>query len=413
MRNLASSARRGAAVTTAIGVALLVLVGIGLREKSMNSQIEKDALEATQQVAQDPQYAGTQAQQQALEDLPEHEREFRLKEAERCMELVAEGVVAITGGVGGSFGAIGGMSSDAIQFTNMTNEEMTAYFKRQHDRDPNNVELMRLNALEEAMRQRLSESPATRNLAQNSYLIQRMVSIHEDTAWFLRNEESREALREEHPEMREMEDSELFLKWLEPKLSNEASEAARAYSRVERALKDAQSETVTKGDHAALTPTPEAINAIVSRGLFAQRLGEGDLDAEIEKAVAQWVSERKSAALAERTGPDGRYSGTLSGGASGPCTVSIRGTSVQITLSGKGRNRYGSFKSEVGGSGQLSSWTGQFDGALSGKVTNFYGTHAVSGSFSGTVHDDNRVTGKWEASSRRVPASGSFKAAKQ
>lgn len=368
--------RKGGVVTVAIGAVLLVLTGVGVYEHYSNTAVEREALERTREAANDPRLRqNTPVAERVYGRLDAQEREFRLGAGERTMDIIGS--------------AVGGRTGDLIQFVNMSDEVIRDYIERLYGRNPTAVELEKLEARARAMQGLVKEPLAPRDLQDNSRLIIEMLKHYDEVAVFLNREENRDYVRSQHPELSNLSDDEPLVKYLQPRLESEVEIAGRGYRDAERLLRDAGIEV-----------TPQLVNDLVAQAIREDKSGRMGFSDALEASI------KRATALAQL---DGVYKGSISGSAQGNCTVEILGTSVSISLSGRGSNKHGAFRANVSGVGRINRETGGFNGALSGNVSNQHGSFPVSGNFSGSASHGS-ASGRWSAASQEVPASGTFTA---
>lgn len=367
---------RGAAsfIIGGVCMALLLIAGVGIVMNKGNSDIEKEALQKTREVANNPK--APNAQRKAAAVLPQQERDLKLRDAERALNILSLG---------------GGPITDTLEYINGVNEASNTYAKERYGRSPGAVELEMIRARAAAMQRSMGRWQVPEGLYGNSALITKMLRNSGRFLDYLGRGQNLERERKNYPKWRKLSDDEFRAKLLEHQLSGPVLQSARAYRLVEQELRDA-----------GLKVTPEKVNAIVKKAILGDKDGSDDFDKALTAALASATSLAKI---------NGTYSGSYSGESSGSCHVTISGTSVSIKLFGSGENKMGAFTAKVGGSGSCNPETGRFNGTLKGTVVNQWGRYGCSGKFSGSAAN-NRVSGDWSASSKGIPASGTFTANK-
>ncbi len=362
-------------IAGAVAMTLLVLTGVGIYMSRTDSEIEKDALRRTEEVANGP--CGTRAQREAAEALPREATEMQRRDSARALNVI---------GVGGQ--EVG----DTVELLNNCDEATNIYAEELYGRSPGPVQLERIRARASAAQRSMKKWGAPDGLQQNSTLITKMLRDSDRYLDYLGRGQNLDRERQRNPKWSKLSDDELRAKLLENQLSGPVLKAARGYRLVEQELKAV-----------GLKATPDKVNAILKKAILADKGGSDDFDNALKEAVS---------AVAVLANLDGNYTGNYSGGSHGSCYVNITGTNVTIKLSGSGANKYGAFTADVSGSGTCSRDSGQFSGKLSGIVVNRkWGRYGCSGSFSGKA-GNNSVSGNWSASSEDVPASGTFRASK-
>ncbi len=371
------SERGGATlIAGAVGLAMLIITGIGIVMSKTDSNIEKDALKRVEEVANDPRLKGTRAQREAAAAAPGQRREQRLADGKRALNVLGAGGKAV---------------GDTVEYINNVDEATNIYAEELYGKSPGRVKLEKIRGRAAAMQRQMKKWQAPDGLQQNSALITKMLRDSDRHRDYLGRGQNLARERKLYPKWSKLSDDEFRDKSVENQLSSHVLRSARGYSLVEQELNDA-----------GLKATPGKVNAVLKKAIMGDKGGSDDFDKALAAAIAAATS------LADL---DGTYSGSYSGGSSGSCHVTISGTRVSIKLFGSGENKMGAFSADVGGSGTCNRETGSFSGKLSGTVVNQWGSFGCGGSFSGAVA--NKVaSGNWSASARKLPASGTFRASK-
>jgi len=379
LRRIGIGGRQGGAVALGLIVATILGLGAAVFCGKQNSDMEKDALRRTQEVAGNSR--APKASQAAQEALPQQTKQLQYDETKRMLSVITPG---------------GGPLTDLVDFADQADEASRFYGQLLFGNHATNAQLA--IAAQRAAAAKTLIGRTNPNLAGNRALVGSLLRKAQTAQEQMSNPATIANLREKFPDTygNLQDDAQVREKYLKTQWSGAILNANSAYAYAKQELR-----------HEGADPSPAQVNAVVST-LFA-----GSDSGDNKKAFHAAVAEVKA-----RQNAYGTYQGSFSGSAWGTCQIVVSRSGVKASFTGKGRTgQTGSFTVKVSGTGPYDPQDGSFSGKLDGSLTwvlpevPLMGTSAVTGSYRGSVGGQG-VTGTWKATASEETRSGDFKAGK-